>query len=538
MDQEARRLIEQGDKLFTKRQPFISLLGEIASHFYPERNSFIAGVTLGEDFASNLTTSYPLLARRDLGNSFSGMLRPTQKDWFKMSAGETNDVEGRSWLEWATQVQKRAMYDRRTQFVRATKEGDHDFAAFGQCVISVEMNRDLDGLVYRCWHIADVAWCEDEDGAIDTVHRRWKPTIATLNRVFRGKIAPTLQEKLKQDPYAEINCRHVIVPAEQYQGEKKWRTKFVSLYIDVDNQFVMEAVGAHVMSYVIPRWQTVSGSQYAYSPATICALPDARLIQAITLTLLEAGEKAANPPMLAVQEAVRSDMALYAGGVTWVDAAYDERLGEVLRPLTQDKSGIPYGIEMRNDTREMIKEAFFINKLNLPSYDGGQMTAYEVGQRVQEYIRQALPIFEPLETDYNGGLCEATFDLMFRHGAFGPVDNIPKSLSGAEIKFRFESPLSEAVDKQKGGIFLESAQMLAQAVTLDPNSAAVVDAPSALRDVLQGIGMPAKWMRSEEQVQALVEQAAQAAQAQQLLATMGQGAQVGKTIAETQALSA
>jgi hypothetical protein len=44
--------------------------------------------------------------------------------------------------------------------------------------------------------------------------------------------------------------------------------------------------------YRIPRWQTVSGSQYSYSPATVAALPDARLIQAMTFTLLEAGEKA------------------------------------------------------------------------------------------------------------------------------------------------------------------------------------------------------------------------------------------------------
>jgi hypothetical protein len=34
------------------------------------------------------------------------------------------------------------------------------------------------------------------------------------------------------------------------------------------------------------------------------------------------------------------------------------------------------------------------------------MTAYEVGQRVQEYIRNALPIFEPMEMEYNAALCD------------------------------------------------------------------------------------------------------------------------------------
>ncbi len=35
------------------------------------------------------------------------------------------------------------------QFVRATKEGDHDFAAFGQAVIYVDRNRAGDTLLYR-----------------------------------------------------------------------------------------------------------------------------------------------------------------------------------------------------------------------------------------------------------------------------------------------------------------------------------------------------------------------------------------------------
>jgi hypothetical protein len=139
-----------------------------------------------------------------------------------------------------------------------------------------------------------------------------------------------------------------------------------------------------------------------------CRAPRRALIQAITATLLEAGEKFTNPPMIAVQEAIRSDVAIYAGGITWVDKDYDERLGEVLRPLTQDKSGMPIGREMQNDTRAMIAEAFYLNKLSMsnPKRGKAEMTAFEVGQMVQEYIRNALPIFEPMEMEYNGAICE------------------------------------------------------------------------------------------------------------------------------------
>jgi hypothetical protein len=85
----------------------------------------------------------------------------------------------------------------------------------------------------------------------------------------------------------------------------------------------MEEVSQWNREYSIERWQTVSGSQYAYSPATIVALPDARLLQAMTYTLLHAGEKIVDPPLIATEDVVRSDVALYAGGITWIDRDYE-----------------------------------------------------------------------------------------------------------------------------------------------------------------------------------------------------------------------
>lgn len=534
MDSRARELIQQGDRLFEKRSRLMSLWQEQAENFYPERASFTVEYQDGKDFAANLMSSYPLLARRDLGNAVGAMLRPPQKDWMRMGINGEPDHEGRAWLEMATGVQKRAMYDRRSRFTQATKEADHDFVCFGQAVIQATMNRNLDGLMHRTWHLRDVAWCDNADGAVDAVHRRWRPTAQQLNQYFRGNIAPALKSKIDKDPYCEVNCRHVVVSAESY-GAQKYRAPFVSLYVDADNEFVMEEVGAWSLEYVIPRWQRADGGQYALSPATVCALPDARLIQSMTLTLLEAGEKAVSPPMIAVQEAVRSDIALYAGAVTWVDREYDERLGEVLRPLTQDKSGLPFGMEMRNDLRESILEAFYLNKLNLPPMGGPEMTAYEVGQRVQEYIRQALPLFEPMEDEYNAALCERDFDLLLRNGAFGPPENIPRSLRGAEIVFRFESPLRDATDKQKVTVFAQVAQMLSQAVALDPSAGAVVDSVTALRDALQAIA-PTSWTRSPEAVQAIKDAQAAQAQQQQILAALGQSSEIAKNLGQSGAL--
>jgi hypothetical protein len=233
--------------------------------------------------------------------------------------------------------------------------------------------------------------------------------------------------------------------------------------------------------------------------------------------------------MLGVQEAIRGDVSLFAGGITWVDAAYDERLGEVLRPMTLDKTGLQFGLEMVRDTRGMIRSAFFLDKLDLP-VSGPEMTAYEVGQRVQQYIRGALPLFEPVEADYNGGLCDRAFEVMFAEGAFGTPDTIPRSLSDADVQFAFTSPLRDAVDKQKGQTFAEAGQIVSQAVALDPGAGSIIDAKEALRDVLEGIGVPTKWTRSAEDVQAISDAEAEQAQQQQQLAAMQQAATVAKNL--------
>jgi hypothetical protein len=522
---------KRAEDLFEKRGTLLSLWQEIADNFYPERADFTITRNLGSEFADHLMTGFPVMARRELQDSIGAMLRPSSKEWMKVITQDYDeiDVEARAWLERSTGIMKRAMYDPKAMFQRATKSGDGDYAAFGQCVLSVQLNPKNQTLLYRNWHLRDVAWMEDEIGQVAHVYRKWKPKAIDLFNIFGDNIHTEVKKKLEKEPYCEIECMHCVIPSSFYQGKKKFRQPFVSIFYDVKNMHEMEVTGSWNLIYAVPRWQLVSGSQYAYSPASVIALPDGRLLQTMTRVLIEAGEKATNPPMVAVMDAIRSDIAIYAGGVTAVDAEYDERLGEVLRPLTQDRSGIPLGLEMQQDVRNMLKEAFFLNKISLPPPER-EMTAFETGQRVQEYIRQALPLFEPLESEYNGAVCELTFDILMRAGAFGSPYELPKSLRGQDIQFQFESPLRDATERAKGQRLLEASQMLAQAASIDQSAVSLLDIKTALRDVFTGIGVPAKWTRSEAKVKEMEEQQQAAIQQQQMLSMLEQGSNVAKNL--------
>jgi hypothetical protein len=528
-----KQLRELAENLFSKRGALMSLWQEIAEQFYPERADFTATRSVGEDYASNLSTSYTLLCRRDLGDQIGVMLRPTNKPWFHMVPRDTGiqDNASKRWLQWAEGVQRRAMYDPPAFFTRAAKEGDHDFATFGQAPLSVELNRFREGLLYRCWHLKDVVWRENQDGKIDFVARKWKVALVDLIALFpKGELDPKIQRRALKEPFAEITVMHIVCDAELWDGDARGKAR-VSIYYDCEHDKPIEQMPIWGRIYVIPRWQTVSGSQYAFSPASVAALPEGRLLQAMTLTLLEAGEKAVNPPLIATKDVVKSDMQQFPGGVTWVDAEYDEKMGEALRAMNIDVKGLPISLEMVKDSRAVLMQCFFLNKLRAfnPTTDP-QMTAFQAGQIVQEYIRGALPLFEPMEAEYNGGICEETFDVLYRNGAFGSPMDLPDPLRNAEIDFRFESPLHDAIDQQKGVKFLEFKQIVAEAVALDPSTAHIPDAKVILRDVADGIRVPAKWMRTELQVEEAQAAAAQLQQQQQVLDVLQQGADVAATL--------
>lgn len=525
-------LITAGDRLFSKRENLLAFWQECAQNFAPDLADFTSSQTLGTDYASNLMTSYPIIVGRELCDQFGAMLRPSVKDAAVMYVEGMEDHDGKAWLEWATKVQRRAMYDRAAQYVIAAKQGERDFSMFGQAVITVEAMPDKSSLLFRTWHLRDTAWSNGLSGAVECVHRKWDtPTAYELARTFgEAKLHPKVRECLQpgKDPYTEIRCRHIVMPADLYHGETKFRTPLVSLYIDVDNEHRIEATAQRINHYVIPRWQRIKGSQYATSPAVTCALPEARLLQAMTFTLLEAGEKATNPPMLATQDAIRGDIDLRSGGITYVVADYDERTGQALRPMVQDKSGMPLGLELQQRSEEMLRKAFYADKLSLPQRGGPQETAYEVGQRVQQYIRDALPLVEPVEVEFNGGVWERAFEVGRMEGMFGTPDSWPESLLGADIEFKFASPLREQVDRQKGQVFLEGVQLLQAGAALDPAVANLPDAVTTMRDVLEGIGWDTKWVRSPKAVQAASDAQAQQAAADQAMAAMGQAAGIAK----------
>ncbi len=217
-DARAQELLDLGNKLFEAKAPLDTLCQEIAENCYPERADFTTQRNLGDDFAAHLSDSFPVLARRELGNSFSAILRPRDKSWFQASTGNEDldkDPANARFLEYLTSEVRSAIYDPRTDLIGATKMADHDFAAFGQGIVSVEEGPTRQHLFFRPHHFRDCAWLENEIGVVDHLHRKDRMTARAMKRRFGEKnLHEHVKRACEKEPHKEFDLRVVTMPAD------------------------------------------------------------------------------------------------------------------------------------------------------------------------------------------------------------------------------------------------------------------------------------------------------------------------------------
>jgi hypothetical protein len=488
-------------KRFENHIQVLTLWQTIAQHFYPERADFTQPHNIGEELGIGLATSQPVLIRRELGDSIGSMLRDGSA-WFNMGINGDPDHLGKMWLEFATGRMRQHFSHRASNFTRAVKEGDHDYATFGNAVISVELNKMRNGLLFRNWHMRDCCWWDDDEGKVDGVIRKWSPYLHEVKSYFNeDEIDDKVYKKCK-DPrrmFDKLDIYHFDITTRMFNNEKYAQWKRVSIYLDIKNERIMRITPKNTPCYIVPRFQTVSGSAYAYSPATVVGLPEARTLQAMTHTLLEAGERIAQPPIIATQGVIRGDANLFSNGITYVSEEYDEKLGAAIRTLEQDSRGFPYGVDMRESVISVLQSAFYVNKISMPETDH-EMTAYEVQERMKQYRRENLPLFTPIEHEYNGQLCEVAFDIMLENGLLGSLQDIPQSLHEQDVVFRFQSPLSSAEEEKKATTFAQVSQLLREAAEFDKSAIVNIDFDEALRDAISGTGAPTAWLNSVDEV--------------------------------------
>ncbi|HUS97576.1 MAG TPA: portal protein, partial [Hyphomicrobiaceae bacterium] len=350
------------------------------------------------------------------------------------------------------------------------------------------------------------------------------PARVMKQRYGEKRLDAKIIEACEKNPDQEFEVRHEVLPADEYDayktdGMKRKRGQFASVWIDVAHKKVLRETTTQTLRYVVPRWVTLPSWAYAISPASTIALPDARLIQQQALAILEAAEKSVNPPLVAYTDTIRGDVSLVGGGITWVDGGYDERTGAPVQPLQLGKN-FNLGVDSLLRTEAQLTRAFYLDVLRMPDTRNSKSTL-EVQFKIDEYVRAALPLFAPMQSEYNDAFlqeCDAIIELS---GGYSAREK-PDSLKNMELVFEWANPLSEMLERQKAQTVSEVSQLGQTIAALEAAAAQTpalhqLDTAKMFRDSVMGIGA-SNWLLDEDEAAERQQQGEQSNQMQQAMA--------------------
>lgn len=539
-------VLDRNKALCGRRDVWLPMWQQLADMYYPNRGGFTFPILAGQEAQTEIYDTTPMQARRGLATAIDGLLKPSTTRWFWMRAKDeaiNENDEAKAWFDAVGDRMWSAIYDPLARFVQHSGAVDNDLAALGLGYLWIGENRNRDGLNFRSIHIGDCAIDENADGQVDTFYVTRKWTARQAFQRFGDKAGAKVMEALKEEGGKGKDKIFEFVQAVFPNQERDTRYRdnknlpFKNCIVSKADETVIEESGFHEFPVAIPRWEVAPGEVYPRSPGMM-ALPDSRTLQAMGHTLLVGGQRAVDPPTWVVDDAVLSAVRTFPGGLTVIDAEAARNSGG--KPIGQLEMGanIPVGREMQDDYRKMVGNSFFKEVFSLPQDQ--TMTATEVMERKEEFIRTIGPTMGQLENDYIGVIVRRVFGIMMRasvdiNGApieGGPIPPPPDVLANTEAEFEFMSPIQQARKMIEAHALASAFQLMGPVIQIQPDTVDNIDGDEIVRDLPDMFNTPHKWIRSLDKRDALRQAKQQAMQGQQMLAGGQQVADIVKTVAD------
>ncbi len=499
----------RSSKAFSNQDGMNRLCQAIAEYFYPERADFITTNPPGDERYYEIFDEEPMLLRRNLANQIGALIRPRGREWFKTRAkpsalNKTDPV--RIWCEQVTKITRDVIYNANANFTATMTASDNDYVAFGVSIVTHTYNSKRDGLIFNLLHPRDCAWYKNIDGQIDEFYEKLKHSLIQLDQMGL-ELPREMVKEMAKDPHREIEIIRCVYPVKYFQGEPgsmPREAKYAVMYIaPLFKEELKPKTGVQpyfrTFPYWVREWMNVSGEPRGRSPCTSVSLATARGLNQTALSIIEGLEKLVSPPLIAPDDGIAGEVQLRANGVTFYDPTmeYGSRSPIEALPVGRPDFGMAYA----EDRKAFLARAFLQNIINFPQVTK-EMTAYEAGRLWEQYMRDASPVFEPMEAD-NGRLMEPIFERIY--DVSGPTKSggypePPEELWEAEVDFEFETPLSAAYARIEFEKAMEATQYLAARVQLNPGVMDLIDHDTMDRAALTAI-VPQSWVRNEDDVE-------------------------------------
>ena len=527
----ARQLLRRHERLKSERSVWETHWQTLAELVRPLRAEFNTTRTPGETRADRIYDGTAPLASENLAAGLWGMVTNAANQWFalKTEDEDLNDFDPvRDWLDDVTRRMRSLFAGRGGQFYTRVFELYHDLGVFGTAVFYSEEDPATGQVHFSARPLSECFVAEDDRGRIDTVFRAFTLTARQAAQMFgRDACGEKVAKALDKEPDRRWPYLHAVLPNEAWTPGRLGADgkPVLSVYISVEDRNVCRRGGFDEFPFQVPRWATASGEVYGRAPAML-ALPDVKMVNAMSRETIVAAQKATNPPLLMHDDGVRTALRNRPGGVTYGAITPEGR--PLVQPLISGARP-DVGLEMQEQRRAAIRDAFYFSLMQLVG--APNMTATEVLQRQEEKLRLMGPHLGRLQGEFLDPLIDRVFAVMlrqsepaWRNGLDGVLPLPPEALVGADIRVEYVSPLAKAQMAADGQAIIRTVESLMPLAQFDPGVLDNLDADAAARALANAWGAPAKIVRDPREV-AQIRQQRQAAQ------TIEQGAHLGEQTA-------
>lgn len=509
MSDDANSLIHHYQALWQQQANFRSLWNTTAQYVMPAWDNFIGEFAEGVNRNTRVFDSTAILANERFSAVMEALLTPRSQVWHKLTTHDEELAEipaVQKYLDSVNKILFGARYHPQANFASQIDECYMSLGAFGNYLMFID-EKVGQNIRYMSWPLSEIVWALNHEGVVDTVYRKFKYSAKQAVQHWGLENVPPAIARIyaSSNPYAEQEFLHCIKPNDEWRpgayGDQGKR--FECWYIYLGDKSVIEQSAYRVFPCAIGRYRVAPREHYGRGPATTC-LPDIRTANEMVKTNLRAGQKAVDPPILLAEESLLNNFNQRPGALNYAMVSQD---GKPLAVPFESKSNWQLAKEQMMDTRQTVRDTF-LNDLWRTLNENPNMTATQALLLAQEKAELVAPIMGRQQSESLGPMIARELDIMSAAGQLPPP---PPELIKAKrgVKIEYTSPMANAMRSEEGTAIMNTVNDIAQMANLDKSVLYVIDYHDAAREMAGIRGCPAKLLRTEQEVQDLMENAAQ-----------------------------
>lgn len=507
------QIISKQESLKQARHNWENHWQDCAELIIPRKNFFIRRNVAGEKKGIQLFDNTAMVSCESLVAALHGLLTNPNTLWFLLQTGDT-ELDDRDDITEYLQELTRRMHRvlNNSNFQPEIYEYFLDLCAFGTAAMTVE--EDEDTLVrFSAKHLSGLFVDENSLGFIDEAYRVFKWTARNLIEKFASGVGAedyAAMEKIlgdkvvsafKQGSSQKFEVVHAVYRDKITENPNM---PYISQYILKSPKRQLSEGRFRQFPYIVSRWSKTSEEIYGRSPG-MTALPEAKTLNVMAKTMIMGAQKIVDPPVQMPDDGFVRPLRTQPGGVNYYRAGSNDRV----EPIFND-SRIDFGFEAMRERQLRVREAFFVDKLNLVQSD--RMTTVEVNQRIQEQLRFLGPLLGRQQVEFLRPLVDRIIDIMVRNDKDGSlIGQPPEELADRELDVIYSSPVARAQRAGEADALRSAMAGAAPAFELNPESVDVIDGDEYVKLQFKIQGADQRVLRSKEEVEA-VREARQAAQ--------------------------